>query len=66
MYSGAQLKRNVITQCEVNNNIVFLGEFPSLPELLRLKIPQHVATKHKTFGIFLLDDATGSRVDGMK
>ena len=39
---------------------------PSLPELLRLKIPQQVAAKHKTFGIFLLDDTTGSRVDGIK
>ena len=26
------------------------GERPSLPELLRLEIPQHVATKYESFG----------------
>ena len=39
---------------------------PSLPELLQLKIPQHVGTEYKTFGIFLLHDKTGSRVNSFK
>ena len=38
---------------------------PTLPELLRFKIPQQVGADYTTFGIFLLDDATGSRVDGI-
>ena len=38
---------------------------PTLPELLRFKIPKQVGANYKTFGIFLLDDATGSTVDGI-
>ena len=44
---------------------VVSGEPPSLPELLRFKIPQQVGSVYKTFGIFLLDDTTGSQVDGI-
>ena len=35
------------------------GDCPTLPELLKLKVPQWVADKYKTFGIFLLNDETG-------
>ena len=56
----------------VTSNILFhyyffhiTGERPSLPELLRLEIPQHVATKYESFGILLLNDETGSRVDSI-
>lgn len=42
------------------------GDPPSLPDLLRLKIPQEVGAHYKTFGIFLLNDETGSRVDAIK
>ena len=38
------------------------GDQPSLPDLLRLKIPQQVGANYSIFGIFLLDDQTGSRV----
>ena len=40
-----------------------LGERPTLPELLRLRVLQQVGTNYFTFGIFLLNDETGSRVD---
>ena len=36
---------------------------PTLPELLRLDIPLHVGVKYKSFGIFLLDDKAGNRVN---
>ncbi|CAI8044649.1 hypothetical protein GBAR_LOCUS24750, partial [Geodia barretti] len=36
---------------------------PTLPELLRLEIPEGIATSHTTFGIFLLNDETGDKVD---
>ena len=46
------------------------GTKPTLPELLRftctdgrvVSIPMEVATKYVRFGVFLLDDRTGSRV----
>ena len=41
----------------------FLVECPYLPELLRLKVPQEVGANYSTFGIFLLNDWTGSRVN---
>ena len=41
----------------------FSGERPSLPELLRLKVPQEVGANYSTFGIFLLNDETGNRVN---
>ena len=37
-----------------------------MPELLRLRVPQQVSANYSTFGIFLLNDATGSRVRGFK
>ena len=39
---------------------------PTLPQLLLLKIPQRVGAKYSTFGILLLNDTDGSRVDGFK
>ena len=39
---------------------------PTLPELLRFKIPQQVGTDYNNFGIFLLEDRTGSRVDAIE
>ncbi|CAI8031779.1 hypothetical protein GBAR_LOCUS18013, partial [Geodia barretti] len=35
---------------------------PTLPQLLRLKIPQRVGANYSTFGILLLNDTVGSRV----
>ena len=34
-----------------------------MPELLRLRVPQHVGVNYSTFGILLLNDETGSRVN---
>ena len=34
---------------------------PTLPQLLKLDIPLHVADKYKSFGIFLLDDKNGNK-----
>ena len=42
------------------------GDRPSLPDLLRLKVPQEVGANYTTFGILLLDDATGGRVRSFK
>ena len=39
---------------------------PTLPQLLRLKIPQRVGANYSTFGIFLLNDTVGSRVRALK
>ena len=39
---------------------------PTLPELLRLKVPQEVGAHYTTFGVLLLDDKTGSRVEALK
>ncbi|CAI8035671.1 hypothetical protein GBAR_LOCUS19984 [Geodia barretti] len=36
---------------------------PTLPELLRLEIPEGIATSYTTFGIFLLNDETGDKVN---
>ena len=36
---------------------------PTLPELLRLEIPEGIATSHTKFGIFLLNDETGDKVN---
>ena len=44
----------------------FSGEQPSLPELLRLKVPQLVGANYSTFGIILLNDKTGSQVDSIE
>ena len=50
----------------MTKTLSFSGERPSLPELLRLKVPQQVGANYSTFGIFLLDDQTGSRVQSLK
>ena len=42
------------------------SEPPSLPELLRLELPQRVGNNYTNFGIFLLEDRTGSRVDAIE
>ena len=41
------------------------GERPTLPTLLRLRVPQRVGANYSTFGILLLNDKTGSRVDAI-
>ena len=43
-----------------------LDKEPTLSELFRLKIPQHVGAEYKTFGIFLLNDKRGSRVNSFR
>ena len=58
--------------CILNLNITlcpffsFLVEPPSLPELLRLKVHQQVGANYSMFGIFLLNDKTGSRIDSIE
>ena len=39
------------------------GAHPTLPELLELNIPFHVADNYELFGTFLLQDDTGHKVD---
>ena len=39
---------------------------PTLPQLLRLKIPQRVGANYFTFGILLLNDTVGSRVESLE
>ena len=50
----------------MTKTLFFSGEQPSLPELLCLKIPQQVGANYSTFGIILLNDQTGSRVDSIE
>ena len=38
------------------------GERPTLPELVRLRVPQQVSGDYSMFGILLLNDLTGSRI----
>ena len=44
----------------------FSVEPPSLPKLVRLKVPQQVGANYSMFGIILLNDKTGSRVRSFK
>ena len=37
-----------------------------MPRLLRLKVHQQVGANYPTFGIFLLNDETGSRVNSIE
>ena len=37
-----------------------------MPRLLHLKVPQQVGANYSTFGIFLLNDETGSRVNSIE
>ena len=41
-------------------------ERPSLPKLLRLNLPDKVGASYRNFGIFLLKDETGSRIDAIE
>ena len=50
----------------MTKTLFFSGEQPSLPELLSLKVPQEVGANYSTFGIFLLNDRTGSRIRSFK
>ena len=50
----------------MTKTLFFSDERPSLPELLRLKVPQQVGANYSTFGVFLLNDQTGSRVQSLK
>ena len=43
-----------------------ISDEPTLPELLRLKVPQSVGTHYFVFGTLLLDDKTGSRVNSIE
>ena len=43
-----------------------ISDEPTLPELLRLKVPQSVGALYFMFGTLLLDDKTGRRVDSIK
>ena len=45
---------------------ITLDKEPTLPELLQLKIPQHVGANYKMFGTFLLNDVIGSRVNSIE
>ena len=38
------------------------GVRPTLPELLRLRVPQQISANYSMFGILLLNDETGSRI----
>ena len=42
------------------------GERPTLPELVRLRVPQQVSANCSMFGICLLNDETGSRIDAIE
>ena len=42
---------------------IFSGAPPSLPELFCLRVPQHVGANFFMFGVILLSDKTGSRVN---
>ena len=39
------------------------GDPPSMPELLRLQVPEKVGAKYYKFGILLLNDESGSRLE---
>ena len=41
-------------------------EKPSLPKLLRLDLPEKVGANYRKFGIFLLNDETGGRLDAIE
>ena len=42
------------------------GGWPSLPELLCLKVPQQVGSNYSKFGIFLLNDQMGNRMKAIE
>ena len=51
---------------ETVSHYLFSGDPPSLPELLRLRVPQQVGAHYSIFGIILLNDETGSRMRSFK
>lgn len=50
----------------MTKTMFFLGEPPSLSELLHLKLPQKIGTKCFIFGMFLLKDRAGSRIESFE
>ena len=50
----------------MTKTLFFSGERPTLPELLRLKVHQEVGANYSTFGIILLNDETGNRIDSIE
>ena len=50
----------------MTKTLFFSGERPSLPQLVRFKIPQQVGANYLMFGIILLNDETGSRTRSFK
>ena len=49
-----------------NNYIPVSGEKPTLPKLLDLKVPAYVSDKYEEFGIILLKDDDGTKMDVIK
>ena len=47
----------------VKKSFYISADLPSMPELLRLRVPQQIADRYSIFGFFLLNDKTGSQVD---
>ena len=48
------------------SHYTYTDQAPSLPELLQLKIPEHIGADYKTFGVILLNDKNGSKVNIIK
>ena len=60
---------NVVYEWKHNSSLLYTissGDPPSMPELLRLQIPEEVGDRYYKFGIFLLHDKTGGRVNIIK
>ena len=45
---------------------IYPVELPSLPKLLHLEIPEKVGANYYKFGVFLLNDETGSLLDAIE
>ena len=56
----------VIKVCGSDRVCYIVSGPPTLPQLLRLKIPQRVGANYFDFAVFLLNDEVGSRVDSFK
>ena len=69
VYVHVQYAYNVHYTCMHSHVVcvssVVSGDPPSLPELLQLQVQQRVGNNYTNFGIFLLEDRTGSRVDAI-
>ena len=57
---------NCVAEFTNSAQLVVVSGPPTLPQLLRLKIPQRVGANYSTFGIFLLNDTVGSRVKSLE